>query len=132
MKKGFSILLCLYLLMNTIGYNVYAHFCGDDLKETSVIVDTGSCCSDDEEKANAGEDMSCCTDEVKQVIIKDDYLKVPSLKINDPLVFELFVIPFNLITVAEALPVSAFIIHNDTPPEGRKTPIHIINQVFRI
>ena len=118
--------------MNTIGYNVYAHFCGDNLKETSVIVDTGSCCSDDEEKANKGEDMSCCTDEVKQVIIKDDYLKVSSLKISDPLVFQLFIIPFNFISITEATPVSVVIANDDSPPDGRKIPIHIFNQVFRI
>jgi hypothetical protein len=118
--------------MNTVGYNVYAHFCGNDLKATSLIVETESCCGDDEDANGMMQDEEgCCTEEIKQVIIKDDYLKVATEKVNTPVVLCLFILPVHHIYSVETNLVSVNE-YTDTSPPGRKVPISIAFQIFRI
>lgn len=77
MKKGFIFLMSMFLLLNSIGYNVYAHYCGDDLRETSIIVETQkSCCEDD------AEPMDCCDNKSHHVKIEDDFIKTVSIDLD--------------------------------------------------
>ncbi len=76
-----------YLLLNTMGYQVYAHFCGENLKSTSVIVQPNtSCC--EEEGMQATEPMDCCSNEQQLVQIKDQFIKSDNEnKIASPVLF---------------------------------------------
>lgn len=79
MKKVFIFLMTMFLLLNSIGYNVYAHYCGEDLRETSIIVETEkSCCEED------AEPMDCCDNKAHQVKIEDDFLKTVKIDIEYP------------------------------------------------
>lgn len=79
MKKVFIFLMTMFLLLNSIGYNVYAHYCGEDLRETSIIIETEkSCCEDD------AESMDCCDNKAHQVKIEDDFLKTVNIDIEYP------------------------------------------------
>ncbi len=72
MKKLFLIGFACYLLLNTIGYQVYAHFCGEELQETSLLIKSAPACCPDEK---AAEPDDCCTEEQVQFVIEDQYLK---------------------------------------------------------
>lgn len=70
--------MAIFLLINSIGYTVYAHFCNDELKQTSLIVDTVEpCCSDEETEMPSEDiaDMSCCQEEGVLLVIKDQFVK---------------------------------------------------------
>lgn len=89
------IFLALFLLFNSVGISVYAHYCGEDLQNTSLIVEAEkSCCSDESEE----EPMGCCNDEHKLIKIEDEFLKVEHLEINVPDFTTNFIaiIPFNI------------------------------------
>lgn len=77
MKKAWTLLLALYLLLNTIGYNVYAHFCGDSLVETSILFAAESCCGDE----GPEEEEGCCKNEVEQVQLDSRFLPKDNLTI---------------------------------------------------
>ncbi len=79
MKKVFIFLMTMFLLLNSIGYNVYAHYCGDDLRETSIIVETEKSCCEDE-----SEPMECCDNKAHHIKIEDDFLKTVNVDIDHP------------------------------------------------
>lgn len=63
-----------FLLLNSVGYNVYAHYCNDEWKESSIIVKTTeSCC--DEESEEPTQESSCCAEDKVLVVIKDHFVK---------------------------------------------------------
>lgn len=69
--------MTLFLLLNSIGYNVYAHYCGDSLRDTSLIIETEkSCCEDDSEP------MDCCDNKAHHVKIEDDFIKTVNVDID--------------------------------------------------
>jgi len=81
-----------FLLVNSVGYTVYAHFCDDELKQASLIVDTGkSCCADEQEspKPSKKEDMSCCSEKDVHVVLKDQFVKseLSFSALNQPVLF---------------------------------------------
>ena len=90
MKKVLTIALTLFLLLNLTGYSVYAHYCEEDLTETSLLLSIDESCCPDELPAS-----SCCNDEQKLIIIKDFFVRstlqehthhiavLPVLYIND-------------------------------------------------
>lgn len=131
MKKSASFLLALFLLLNTVGYQVYGHFCGMELKETSLIVDTSTSCCDTEEDLPLQDD-SCCKSESVQVVITDHYLKgADALKLQVPsLSLPLAIISVVPVTMQEELgyrPAESYTAVPISP-----VPIIILNQVFRI
>lgn len=69
----------MFLLLNSIGYNVYAHYCGEDLRETSLIVETEKSCCEDE-----AEPMDCCDNKAHHVKIEDDFLKTAHIDLEHP------------------------------------------------
>lgn len=120
--------MCLYLLLNTVGYNVYAHFCGEELRATAIMVKTESCC---EEDMGMKTKPGCCKEEVKQVVIKTEYLVNTVAKTLAPAALDLFIIPqFALAPrlVADlSLPV-----HRIYEVNLYSVPITLITQNFRI
>lgn len=80
MKKLFIISMALFLLINSVGYTVYAHYCDDELKEASLLVNTNdSCCEEETEGVMPASDdntnMSCCAEQDVLVKIKDHFVK---------------------------------------------------------
>lgn len=130
MKKFLCITLGLYLLLNTVGYTVYAHFCGDKLTETSVITSAESCCEHEETSASEKEKSSCCKEESKQIILKDEYLKAQSENQFISLDIDIFLLPLSFVAdhyIKES--VNQFYsktFHN------RSVPLILMCQVFRI
>jgi hypothetical protein len=79
-KKAFVTLMAIFLLVSSVGFTIYAHYCNDELKETSVIAKTKSCC--DEEATTpvkeSKEEMSCCAEKDVHIVIKDHFVKSES------------------------------------------------------
>jgi hypothetical protein len=124
-----------FLLVNSVGYTVYAHFCDNELKQASLIVDTGkSCCADEQEttKPSKQEDMSCCSEQDVHVVIKDQFVKSelsfsaltqPVLFINSIFKIE-HLADFTQLTTHN----SQLIIGNFSPPPD----LNLLHSVFRI
>ena len=75
------IFLSLFLLINSVGVSVYAHYCGDNLQDTSIVVESNkSCCADEGEEES--ESMECCNEEHKLVKLEDEFLKVEKVELN--------------------------------------------------
>ncbi len=64
-----------FLLLNSVGYNVYAHYCNDELKETSILVKTTESCCEEEESEATTQTSSCCAEDKVLVVIKDHFVK---------------------------------------------------------
>lgn len=75
MKRIIAISLASYLLLLTVGVNVYAHFCGTELCSTSIVSKTNTCCPGEDE---AGKTDDCCSDKVKKLQLDTDYLLAKS------------------------------------------------------
>ncbi len=70
--------MAVFLLINSVGYTVYAHYCDDELQETSILVNTNKSCCADEEEVPAEEksmEMGCCAEQNVWVKIKDHFVK---------------------------------------------------------
>lgn len=120
--------MCLYLLLNTVGYNVYAHFCGEELQAMAIMVKAESCCGEDTGmKTKPG----CCTEEVKQVVIKTEYLVSTVAKTLAPAAFDLFIIPAFMLAPSHVADLS-LPVHRVYEVSLHSVPISLITQNFRI
>lgn len=124
-----------FLLVNSVGYTVYAHFCDDELKQASLIVDTGkSCCADEQEttKPSKQEDMSCCSEQDVHVVIKDQFVKseLSFSALNQPVLFINSVFKIEYLANFTQLTThnSQLIIQNSSPPPD----LNLLHSVFRI
>ncbi|MFN5704454.1 MAG: HYC_CC_PP family protein [bacterium] len=125
MKKGFIFLMTMFLLLNSIGFNVYAHYCGDDLRETSLIVETEKSCCEDEE-----EPMDCCDNKAHLVKIEDDFLKTINIDIEHPC-FAILTWFVNYNSISELATIS--IVNFDISPHlALKSNLNILYSNFRI
>jgi len=69
--------MAFFLLINSVGYTIYAHYCDDELQNTSLMVKAESCCEDDAPSDNPikTESKSCCAEKDIHVVIKDHFEK---------------------------------------------------------
>lgn len=68
--------MAVFLLINSVGYTIYAHYCDEQLIDTSILVDnTKSCCEESAESTPVDIPMSCCTEKGTHVVIKDNFIK---------------------------------------------------------
>lgn len=67
----------MFLLLNSVGYTVYAHYCDNELVDTSVILNNTSSCCEEENAIPVQEKglMSCCKEKGTHVVIKDQFVK---------------------------------------------------------
>lgn len=72
--------MAIFLLINSVGYTVYAHYCNDELKDTSVIAKAESCCEEEIPTTNddSKNEMSCCAEKDVHIVIKDHFVKSES------------------------------------------------------
>lgn len=68
MKKAFSIFLLFFFVLNTIGIEVYAHFCGKNFVNASIQLDQDNCCGSKQTPKD------CCKDQVIKIKISENYL----------------------------------------------------------
>ena len=75
MRRAVSFFLLLVVLVNSTGFTLSKHFCGEVLAHITVGDDTQSCCE--------GEGMSadCCHDEFEQLALDDSQLDHQSLQV---------------------------------------------------
>lgn len=124
-----------FLFVNSVGYTVYAHFCDDELKQASVIVDTGkSCCADEQEAPNTTkkDDMSCCAEKDVHVVLKDQFVK-------SELSFSVLIQPVLFINsvfkIEHLADFTQFTTHNSQLLIGNFSPppdLNLLHSVFRI
>ncbi len=120
--------MCLYLLLNTVGYNVYAHFCGEELQATAIMVKAESCCDEDTGMKNR---PGCCKEEVKQVVIKTEYLVSNAAKTLAPAALDLFIIPASA-PAPGLVKVLSQPVHSVYEVNLHSVPIILTTQNFRI
>jgi hypothetical protein len=129
--------MSIFLLINSIGYSVYAHYCNDELKETSLLVNTNkSCCAIEstEHEAESAEAMSCCEEQDVLIKIEDQFVK-------SELNFQAIVLPVlhlsvsfvNEMNIALFANVESYFLSNFYDPPDRTLPnLHVLLCIFRI
>jgi hypothetical protein len=129
--------MSIFLLINSIGYSVYAHYCNDELKETSLLVNTNkSCCAIEstEHEAESAEAMSCCEEQDVLIKIEDQFVK-------SELNFQAIVLPVlhlsvsfvNEMNIALFANVESYFLSNFSDPPDRTLPsLHVLLCIFRI
>lgn len=125
MKKGFIFLMTMFLLLNSIGFNVYAHYCGDDLRDTSLIVQIEkSCCEDGDEP------MECCDNKAHLIKIEDDFIKTVNIDLEYPS-FAILTLFISFSSLTELVNIS--IVNFDISPHlTLKSNLNILYSNFRI
>lgn len=69
-----------------MGFIFAAHFCGDEMKSASIIVDaTSACCEADVSDAKTAEDTGCCKNEYQLFKISDQFITSELLKVDFPI-----------------------------------------------
>ncbi|MEN9369795.1 MAG: hypothetical protein RI952_660 [Bacteroidota bacterium] len=69
-----------------MGFIFAAHFCGDEMKSASIIVDaTSACCEADVKEVNTSEDTGCCKNEYQLFKISDQFIPSELLKVDIPI-----------------------------------------------
>lgn len=75
MKKTFSVLLSLIILLSSLNFSLSAHYCGQTIVDVALFGDAEACPMADEMNNDSKE--SCCSD--RQIIIEgEDYLSSKS------------------------------------------------------
>lgn len=122
--------MAVFLLINSVGYTVYAHYCNDQLEDASIIAKTESCC--EEVPSPETDDMSCCAEKDVHIVIKDHFVKseLSFNAISQPVLFisSDFVSDYFKNNSPFIIHNSPFIIGNSSPPPD----LTILNSVFRI
>lgn len=69
-----------------MGFIFAAHFCGDEMKSASIIVDaTSACCEADVSDAKTAEDTGCCKNEYQLFKISDQFISSQLLQVDFPI-----------------------------------------------
>jgi hypothetical protein len=121
MKRASVFLFVAYLLLTTVGYSVYLHFCGDELMKTSVFMQK-SCCGDEDKD-------DCCKNEVKEIRLADNYIPENFKPVIHLPVLATFSIPVSEVFVSR-IESSSFGFCDHSPPF--KDQSTSLLQVFRI
>ena len=93
MRQTVSLFLLLSVLINSAGFTLSKHFCGEELAHVTLN-ETKTCCDSEEDMPS-----DCCHDEVDQLLLDDSQLDHQSLQLR-PLAF------FTLSVLAHFLPFS--------------------------
>ena len=78
MKKTFSVLLALIILLSSLNFSLSAHYCGQTIVDVALFGDAEACLMS-AEMNNDSEEEPCCSD--RQIIIEgEDYLSSKSFE----------------------------------------------------
>lgn len=81
MKKTFSVLLSLLILLSSLDFNLSAHYCCSQLVDIALIGEA-EVCSMTKERDCKSYEMPCCSD--RQIIIEgEDYLSSKSFETQE-------------------------------------------------
>ncbi len=129
MKKTAITFLLLLYLTPTFGVNVTVHYCGGEISSIFFGKTSDNKCACGVKKMK----KNCCEDKNSSCQVNDDHAKPQQFSISpsktfdiqaiQPLIFQLTNVFFPLIT-----PDDYF--HH--PPDNKKQPLYILNQVFLI
>jgi hypothetical protein len=79
----FSLTIAFVFLLSVSGINVYKHYCGDFLAETSIYIQTNPCADEGGEDAcSKGKAKSCCDDEVEFLQLDVDLVQSQNQKVD--------------------------------------------------
>ncbi len=114
-KKASHIILSLLLLITTIGFAIYKHYCGGNLVSTSIFTEAKSCCDLDD----------CCKNESEVFQLNEDFS--PTSITELPITVELDLFSFALLILDEEIvsteQVQEFIVSNLPPPPKIQTAL---------
>ena len=120
--------MALIVLFSTFSFTVHQHYCGDELKDTSVFFEAEKC---EMEALEILQKKTCCKDEI-EIIEGQDELKVVSFEDLD---FEkqhfIIAYTYTYLNGFEGLPKQT-IPHKDYSPPNLVTDIQVLDQVFII
>lgn len=126
--------MAIFLLINSVGYTVYAHYCNDELKDTSVIAKAESCCEEETPATeNASEDeMSCCAEKDVHIVIKDHFVKSESS--FSVLTQPVYILNSNVIIAFNfyELPTTNYQLRISEGDSSPPADLNLLNSVFRI
>ena len=76
MRRALSLFLLLLVLMNSTGFTLAKHFCGETLAHITLN-ETKTCCENEEEMPG-----DCCHDEFEQLVLDDSQLDHQTLQLQ--------------------------------------------------
>jgi hypothetical protein len=114
MKKTFSVLLSLIILLSSLNFSLSAHYCGQTIVDVALFGQAEACPMADE--MNNDSEEPCCSD--RQIIIEgEDYLSSKSFEKQEvekiDILLSEFQFPLELLLEEENTPS---FIANYTPP----------------
>ncbi len=122
MKRILFTFLATLFLINTIGINVYAHFCAGVLAETSLVVPVSGCCELPEENKD------CCESEHTYLQLDEEFISLKnSISVENSMLASASIKTTFTSTIRESLTT-----WNDVEENLPSTPIFLLNQVFII
>ncbi len=132
--------MAIFLLINSVGYTVYAHYCDNELQEASLLVNTTeSCCAEEATEteplsAEASGVMSCCEEQDLLVKIEDQFVK-------SELSFQAIELPVMYLSISYVNELNFGLFANSNrpyflpfsdPPDQISPNFHILYSIFRI
>lgn len=133
--KGFILLIsALFLLIGSIGVNVFLHTCEEDGTFVSYFVPTEDHCENEHDDlpeccaADESEDDDCCGDEVKHIKVDLDYFQ----KINAPFIPIHYVPQPTSADQVELIEVYASIHNYANPPPKKRSVERSLSQIWII
>ena len=128
MRQVLSIFLLLLVLINSTGFTLAKHFCGETLAHISLNDEAKTCCGGEEDEKMPSD---CCHDELDQLVLDDSQLNYQTLQLQ-PLTFvTVRVLAHFLQSYSEAPAVSPLwtAFHSPPPPD---TAVYLRVQSFLI
>ncbi len=112
--------------MNSTGFTLAKHFCGETLAHISLSDEAKTCCGDEEEMPS-----DCCHDEFNQLLLDNSQLDHQTLQLQPLTFFTLSVLTHFLSFSPEAVvPVSPWTAVHSPPLPG--TDVYLLVQSFLI
>lgn len=122
-RNIFSITLLLAFLSNTIGIQVYKHYCGDYLAAISLFHESSCGDQEEEESCKMQSEKNCCEDDFQFFKVDTDLANQSTQKLSQEKQFLNAVLAYHLFKLE--LSSDEFVVFNyEPPPEQHKVPIY--------
>ena len=115
MKKTFSVLLALIILLSSLNFSLSAHYCGQTIVDVALFGEAEACPMADEMN-NDSEEETCCSD--RQIFIEgEDYLSSKSFEKQEVEKIDILIaeLQFHIELLLEEEHTHSFLAHY-TPP----------------
>lgn len=129
MKKIATTFLLLLYLIPIFGVNVTVHYCGGEISSIFLGETSDNKCACGVKKMK----KNCCEDENFSYQVDDDHAKAQQFSISTPKTFDIQAIqPLSFQLANVFFPLITLDDYFHHPPDNKKQPLYILNQVFLI